>query len=64
MVINGSVMIYMFCQKQMFYTGSQRLLKAAVEELQLYLRCRKCKKEKTIKFVNSGIELIPKENNE
>lgn len=35
-----------------------------VEELQLYLRCRKCKKEKTIKFVNSGIELIPKENNE
>lgn len=34
------------------------------EELQLYLRCRKCKKEKTIKFVNSKIELIPKENNE
>lgn len=35
-----------------------------VDELQLYLRCRKCKKEKTIKFVNSGIELIPKENKE
>ena len=31
----------------------------AIEELQLYMRCRKCKKEKTIKFVNSGIELIP-----
>lgn len=35
-----------------------------VDELQLYLRCRKCNKEKTIKFVNSGIELIPKENDE
>lgn len=29
------------------------------EELQLYMRCIKCKKEKTIKFVNSRIELIP-----
>lgn len=35
-----------------------------VEELQLYLRCINCNKEKTIKFVNSGIELIPKEQNE
>ena len=33
-----------------------------VEKLELYMRCRKCKKDKRVEFVNSGIELMVKKS--
>lgn len=30
-----------------------------IEELELCMRCRQCKKCKSVKFLNSGVKLIP-----